>query len=396
MTGAAAVVWDDSLTQYNFGAGHPMAPIRLELTWDLIQQLGLLAGDQVQVIAPVQVSDDLLFGSHSRAYVEAVRLASEDPGQGSLRFGLGTDDVPTFAGMHEASLRLVGATVAAAQAVASGTALHAVNFSGGMHHAMATSASGFCVYNDIVVAIRWLLAHGYDRIAYVDVDVHHGDGVQAAFWDDPRVLTVSIHESGQALFPGTGFAPEVGGRGAEGTAVNIALPPGTGDDGWLRAYFAVVPQVVGAFAPQVLVTQQGCDSHAHDPLADLALSIDGQRRTYAELHRLAHEVAEGRWVATGGGGYSWVEVVPRAWAHLVGEVVGHPVDPQTPVPEGWRVAATEQTGLLAPTLMTDGREPVVRLFDDGFDPDNAVDAAILATRMAVFPHLGLVSDPLGW
>ena len=396
MTGPAAVVWEDALTQYNFGAGHPMAPIRLKLAWELVQQLGLLEHDNVQVIPPVEVTEELLNGSHGGAYIEAVRTASQDPGRISLRHGLGTDDVPTFARMHDASLRLVGATLAAAQAVASGTALHAVNLSGGMHHAMANNASGFCVYNDIVVAIRWLLANGYDRIAYVDVDVHHGDGVQVAFWDDPRVLTVSIHETGQALFPGTGFASEVGGRGAEGTAVNIALPPGTDDDGWLRAYFAVVPQVVGAFAPQILVTQQGCDSHAHDPLADLALSIDGQRRTYQELHRLAHEVAEGHWVVTGGGGYAWVEVVPRAWTHLVGEVVGNPVDPQTAVPEAWRVTATELTGQQAPTLMTDGREPVVRRFDDGFDPDNPLDAAILATRVAVFPHLGLVSEHPGW
>ena len=182
-----------------------------------------------------------------------------------------------------------------------------------------TAASGFCVYNDAAVAIAWALAAGAERVAYVDVDVHHGDGVEAAFWDDPRVLTISLHESGRYLFPGTGSPNDVGGPGAEGRAVNVALPPGTGDDGWLRAFHAVVPPLLERFDPQLLVTQHGCDSHALDPLAHLELSVDGQRATYAALHDLAHRYAGGRWVALGGGGYALVQVVPRAWAHLVGD-----------------------------------------------------------------------------
>ena len=213
---------------------------------------------------------------------------------------------------------------------------------------MPDRASGFCVYNDVAVGIRWLLDQGAERVAYVDVDVHHGDGVEAIFWDDPRVLTISLHETGQILFPGTGFSGDVGGEGAEGSAVNVALPPGTGDAGWLRAFHAVVPDLVREFAPDVLVTQHGCDSHAEDPLAHLMLSVDGQRAAYVALHELAHEVAGGRWVATGGGGYALVDVVPRAWSHLLGVVSGAPLDPETRTPEAWRAYVRERLGVDAP------------------------------------------------
>ncbi len=166
------------------------------------------------------------------------------------------------------------------------------------------------------------------KVAYVDVDVHHGDGVEQIFYDDPRVLTISLHETGQMLFPGTGFPADSGGPDAVGSAANVALPPGTSDAGWLRAFHAVVPPLLREFAPDVLVTQQGCDSHRDDPLAHLALSVDGQRASYLALHDLAHEVADGRWVAFGGGGYAVVDVVPRAWTHLLSVVSGHPLEPR--------------------------------------------------------------------
>ena len=238
--------------------------------------------------------------------------------------------------MHQAAAHVVGATVEACRQVASGESLHSVSITGGLHHAMPDRASGFCVYNDVAIGIQALLDAGVERVAYVDVDVHHGDGVERIFWDDPRVLTVSVHETGHALFPGTGFPTDVGGPGAEGTAVNLALPSGTGDAGWLRAFHAVVPPVVRAFAPDVLVTQHGCDSHMDDPLAHLMLSVDGQRASYLALHDLAHDVCDGRWVATGGGGYALIEVVPRAWVHLLAIVAGRPLDPATPLPEHWR------------------------------------------------------------
>jgi acetoin utilization protein AcuC len=258
---------------------------------------------------------------------------------------------------------------------------------------MPGAASGFCVYNDIAVSIQYLLDHGVQRVAYVDVDVHHGDGVQAAFWDDPRVLTISLHESGRSLFPGTGYATEIGGPNALGFAVNVALPPGTGDNDWLRAFHGVVPHLLENFAPEFLVTQQGCDSHAEDPLAHLELSIDGQRETYSVLHKLAHDYAGGRWVAVGGGGYSWVDVVPRAWSHLIGHVVGAPVDPQTRVPESWREVVSERLQVTAPRVMTDGAQVNVRMWEHGYDPASPIDAAVLRTREAVYPWHGLSADP---
>src|SRR3954452_1686388 len=252
---------------------------------------------------------------------------------------------------------------------------------------MAASASGFCIYNDPAIAIAWLLEQGVDRVAYVDIDVHHGDGVQAAFWNDPRVMTVSLHETPACLFPGTGFPTETGGPDALGTAVNVALPPGTGDSGWLRAFHAVVPQVLAAHQPQVLLTQHGCDSHTHDPLADLDLSLDGPRASYLALADLADELCEGRWVSTGGGGYAVLHVVPRAWTHLLAIVGGTPVDPSTPTPADWR----ERIGEHAPETMGDGVQVSFRSFDDGFSPESRLDQAIIPTRRAWFPELGL--DP---
>jgi acetoin utilization protein AcuC len=223
----------------------------------------------------------------------------------------------------------------------------------------------------------------------VDVDVHHGDGVQDIFYDDPRVLTVSLHETPGTLFPGTGHASEVGGPGALGSAVNVALPPGTGDAGWLRAFTAVVPPVLRAFEPQVLVTQHGCDTHMDDPLAHLMLSVEGQRASYLALHDLAHELCEGRWVVTGGGGYAITDVVPRAWTHLLAIVGGAPLEPDQELPASWRTEVERLTGRATPQRFGDGRSVAFRDFSTGYDPGDWLDRSIMATRTAAFPHLGL-------
>jgi acetoin utilization protein AcuC len=258
-----------------------------------------------------------------------------------------------FADMHAASALIAGATVAAAQAVHSGTHEHGVSISGGLHHAMPSRASGFCVYDDPAIAIAWLLDQDVERIAYVDIDVHHGDGVQAIFWNDPQVLTISLHESGRTLFPGSGFPDDVGGPNARGTAVNIPFRPGATDDEWHTGFDEVVPRALAAFAPQILVTQHGCDTHALDPLANLLLTVDGQRLAHAKLHDLAHQICDGRWVACGGGGYELVQVVPRSWTHLLAIATGVPLDPQTATPQDWREFVMGRTGQSAPTRMTD-------------------------------------------
>jgi acetoin utilization protein AcuC len=385
------LIWDDAFNAYDFGPGHPMAPLRLELAARLTRDLGLLASPGVTVASAEPAGDALLETVHTRAYVDAVRRASLDPASADLRYGLGSDDVPAFAGMHEASARIVTASRDVALAVWNGEAAHGVNFCGGMHHAMPSAASGFCVYNDVGVAIAALLEAGAERVAYVDVDVHHGDGVQKMFWDEPRVLTISLHESGRVLFPGTGFPDEVGGPGAQGTAVNVALPPGTADAAWLRAFDAVVPSLLRSFAPQILLTQQGCDTHVLDPLAHLALSVDAQRASYAALHDLAHELCEGRWVGFGGGGYEVVDVVPRAWAHLVAIAAHQPVPAASDLPAAWRDYVISRTGRTPPLRMTDGGDVEFRSWLTGYDPADGLDRAVLATRKSVFPLHGL--DP---
>ncbi len=387
--GPAVVVFDQSLTEYDFGASHPMSPVRVDLTMRLAESLGVVgaAGARlVRVPAPV-ATEDQIARVHDAALIEAVMKAEYDEAR-----GLGTDDNPVFPGMHRAAAHIVGASVEAFRRVWSRESLHAVNIAGGLHHAMRGRASGFCIYNDVAVGIQQLLDQGAERVAYVDVDVHHGDGVERIFWNDPRVLTISLHETGQILFPGTGFPNDLGGPDALGTAVNVALPPGTGDGGWLRAFHAVVPDLLREFRPDVLVTQHGCDSHVEDPLAHLSLTVDGQRAAYLALHDLAHEVCEGRWVATGGGGYALVEVVPRAWTHLLAIVGGSPLDPLTDTPDVWRDHVRTALGRVAPYRMTDGRTPAYRDWREGYDPEAWLDRAIHATRMAAFPLHGL--DPL--
>jgi len=382
----AGAIWDERYLAYDFG-DHPLNPVRLDLTIRLARELGVL--DQLDVTAPQPADEAQLLTVHGAAYLEAVRQASDDPMFAG--FGLGTSDDPVFPGMYDASALVAGGSAQAALRMWRGEVDHAVNIAGGLHHAMRDYASGFCIFNDVVLAIRTLLADGAKKIAYVDIDVHHGDGVQAAFYDDPRVLTISLHQDPRTLFPGTGLPSEIGTGEAAGTSVNVALPPGTDDAGWLRAFRAVVPGAVRAFKPDVLVSQCGCDTHHEDPLANLELTVDGQRTAIAELHQLAHDVAGGKWLAFGGGGYGLVRCVPRTWTHLLAEACGRPVDAQTPIPPGW-VAHLRERGVRSELPETMGERPVPPV--DPWVPGGSdwLDGAIGATRRAVFPLLGLDPD----
>lgn len=385
------IVWDESLLAYNFGAGHPMSPVRLDLTARLAREVGLFDVEGVRIAPPYVASAADLLTVHSFDYVSAVQAASANPADCNEAMGLGTEDNPAFAGMHEASARLVGGSLAAADAVLSGSVLHAVNFSGGMHHAGREKASGFCVYNDAAAAVARLLAQGVQRVVYIDVDAHHGDGTQNIFWNDPRVMTISLHESGLTLFPGTGFANETGGRDAEGTAVNIALPARTTDAGWLRAFHAVVPQLTEAFAPEVIVSQHGCDSHVDDPLTSLRISVEAQRQAALTISDLAGRLCEGRWIATGGGGYNVASVVPRSWALLMSVAANGKVRPNTPVPQAWRDYVLEKHGVKCAEKMGDGVDLWWRSWEVGYDPNDGIDRTVMATRKELFPLHGL--DP---
>ena len=385
MSPRAAVVWTPEFLSYKLSPDHPLNPVRIDLTMRLAGELGVLEG--VDLIEPAPATDGELERVHASSYLAAVRSAPEtgdDPAH-----GLGTDDNPIFWGMHEASCLVCGGSLRAAREIAEGRADRAVNIAGGLHHAMRARASGFCVYNDCAVAISWLLDHGFDRIAYVDVDVHHGDGVQAAFYADPRVLTISLHQHPLTLWPGTGWPAELGSGDGEGYAVNVPLPPGTADTGWLRAFHAVVPSMLEAFRPQLLVTQCGADTHAEDPLAHLRLSVDGHRAIYRELRELAGRTAGGRWLAFGGGGYGLFRVVPRSWTHLLATVLDRDLDPDVPVPAAWTAYASRLTGRPLPTEMSDGADVAHEPWTEGADQ---VDVAVLEARRAVFPLHGLDPD----
>ncbi|WP_132993546.1 acetoin utilization protein AcuC [Gordonia zhaorongruii] len=408
---SAAIIWSDHFLDYKWAHTHPMSPIRLALTMSLSRSLGIL--DDVDTVEPLPVDEDRLRTVHTQAYIDAVRavssgMASSNATMLERMFGLGSADNPIFDKMHEAGSMLVGGTLAAAQAITSGAVRRAVNIGGGMHHAMPGHAAGFCIYNDCSIAIEWMLEQGYDRIAYVDIDAHHGDGVQQQFYADPRVLTVSLHQHPATLWPGTGWATELGASGAEGSAVNLGLLPGTPDRLWLRAFDAVVPSLLAEFKPQIIVTQAGVDSHVEDPLTDLALTVDGQAAAMRTVRDLADKYSDGRWLAVGGGGYGVINVVPRAWTYLIGASLDRDIDPHTAISPEWMTAAAQAQSTVHPDY---ARPPVGAMTDGGdteftaWDGDTAApppggisetaqrqtDKSILATRRAVFPLHGL--DP---
>jgi acetoin utilization protein AcuC len=372
------LVWyGDDVAWYDHGPQHPLRPARVILTRELIKAYGLVDGERVAETPARDATDDELRLVHTERYIDATKRAGHGEDGPWWEFGFGPGDNPIFPNMHEASTRVVGASVVAAEAVLSGRSEHAFNPAGGLHHAMPERASGFCVYDDPAIAIAWLLANGAKRIAYVDVDVHHGDGPQAIFYDDPRVLTISLHQTGLTLFPGTGFVDEVGSGEARGTKVNVPLPPYTGDQGWLMAFEAVVPPLVKAWKPAVLVTQLGCDTHHTDPLAMLGLTTDAYAKTARTLHDLAHDAAGGRWVATGGGGYRWAQVVPRAWTIYFAQMCGAEIPDR--IPESWIELAEREARHAVPITLS---EPAIPSRGN----DRTVTGLIEEVKRTIFPH----------
>ncbi len=393
MSGSVLLVGSPAAAAYDLGDGHPMRAIRGQLTTGLAAGLGLLDRPQWHRRDAASARDDEIELVHSDAYIAVARAADRMPPNVLGLFGLGTEDTPVVPGLHEAAAGVAGATLAACTAVWSGEFVHAINLAGGLHHAMPAYASGFCVYNDAAIGISDLLRAGCARVAYVDLDAHHGDGVEAIFAADPRVLTVSLHQDGRSLFPGTGAATDVGAPGAEGRAVNVALPPGTGDAGWLRALSAVVP-VLRSFAPDVIVTQCGCDAHRRDPLSELELTVEGFTVAYRIMHELAHELCDGRWVVLGGGGYDLGSAVPRAWTQLLAVCSGDPLPLDSELPAAWRDQSTAVTGKASPDRLGDSGIPVTwSPWQAGHgDPHDPLDRAVEETRKAVFPLHGLDPD----
>ena len=301
-----AFVWDERLTSYRFSEQHPLNPKRLALTYVQIATKGLLDG--VQVLAPRAATDEELMLVHAREYIDAVKRAEPN-----LRYGLGTDDVPVVEGMHEAAADIVGATIVAAEHVMNGGATRAFNMAGGLHHAHRVQASGFCIYNDLAVAIKYVQQRYGARVMYIDYDAHHGDGVQWIFYRDPEVLTVSYHESGAFLYPGTGFIDEIGEGDGYGYSANVPLDAHTGDDSYINVFNELVPALADAFTPDVIVLQNGCDAHYLDPLTHLRCTTRTTEAVVRTVCDIADKHCQGRIIATGGGGYAVEDVVPRAW-----------------------------------------------------------------------------------
>ena len=334
MTGKAVIVHDSALENYGFGGDHPFNPLRLRLTLELYRDLRLLDGHPLTASEPATDGD--LTTVHSLTYVRMVQEASRGAARISrlLDYGLGSGDNPIFPDMHEACARVVGGVLESCRLVMRGDAAHGMCISGGLHHAMRSRASGFCVYNDAGVAIARLKQERPGiRIAYVDTDAHHGDGVQWMFFEDPEVLTVSVHESGRFLFPSTGEVHEKGRGTGKGYSVNVPLQPYTDDDSFMSAFETVVPEVLRAFEPDLILSQNGCDAHKLDPLTHLSATTRLYEHVPARMHDLAHELCGGRWVATGGGGYDIWRVVPRAWSALWA-AVSHQELPEE-IPESW-------------------------------------------------------------
>ena len=385
------LVFGPRSTDYDFGPDHVLTPRRFGPGIDLLRAVGAEPG-----LAPDPAPDADLRLCHVQEYIEVVRRFSVDP-FGPMEAGIGWGDNPPFADMHEASAAVAGGSMRAMEAILDGQVEHAFHPGGGLHHAMRARASGFCIYNDPALAIARARRDGL-RVMYIDLDVHHGDGVQALFWDDPGVLTFSIHESGRYLFPGTGDVDEVGEGASAGTVVNMPLPPYTGEAAWYPIVESYLPALAAAFGPALIVSQHGADSHGWDPLAHLHVTTTAHGKAARLIDALAHQFGGGRWLATGGGGYDAYRVVPRTWA-LTWLAGAHREVPSA-TPEAWRARWADEAARY-------GQAPLPERFDDepnaGIPYDLTQEAseqralALAAIhRSVVVPRLLQVAIEEGW
>lgn len=356
-----AIAHGMDLPLYQLSPDHPMTPVRYRLAYELIEAYGLLERADISVLAPVPASDEEITRVHPEAYVRAVKRFSENPAlagawEAQQQWGITPPggDTPAVDGLHDRAAAVCGTSLAASRAVSGGSAERAIAIGGGLHHAFAHKAQGFCVYNDPAVAIADLLNEGYERIAFVDIDAHHGDGVQWIYYEDPRVLTCSVHESGNHLFPGTGFLSERGVGDAVGTAINVPLPPFAGDAPYVRAIEEVLAPAVRRFRPDAFVIEPGWDGHHSDILTHLQITMDGFGRAAALLFDLAAEVSDGRFAAIGGGGYTG-DVLARGTAIFVGTMLGVELDDD--VPAAWKERVRELTGRDADPFLREDGEP---------------------------------------
>jgi len=378
----AALIWDPALAAYDLGETHPLKPLRLTLSVELMDALGLLP--RGSVIHPEQAPESELLLVHSLGYIEAVREASDWASGVRRGMGLGTEDNPVYPGMHEIAALTCGATRLGIEEVLSGRAVRTFSIAGGMHHAHRSRAAGFSIYNDAAVGIAVARKrHPGLRVLYVDIDGHHGDGVHEAFASSADVLTISIHESGLHAFPGTGFPQEIGYGAGEGFSANVPLPPNATDECFALAFEDIVAPLARAFRPDVIVAQLGVDAHYSDPQTDLGLTLPGYRSLVSAIVELADELCAGRLVALGGGGYHITQVVPLAWAWVMARLAD--VELSDIVPETWRNQVRARLGSEPPSSMgaldrldvsPEAASAALRLTAD----------TVRETQAAVFPH----------
>ena len=324
----ATLVYSPELAAFDLGPNHPLKPVRYANTVELMRTSGLLESPDLRIVPPRPASQPEIERFHDHDYVDVVRAIGAGmivPGMGEFGFGMG--DNPPARGLYDAAALSSGSSIVATELAMSGASPVAFAIAGGVHHhAMPARASGFGVFNDAVIAIQSLVDDGL-RIAYVDIDCHHGDGVQLGFYETDRVLTISIHESGQFLFPGTGYTDETGRGDGTGYSVNVPLAPYTGDEVWLEAFDKVVPPLLGSFEPDLVFTQLGIDTHFRDPITHLRLTTQGHNEAVRRLGELAGK--SGRWVAVGGGGYD-PGAVARAWTMDLATMAGFELPERVP------------------------------------------------------------------
>ncbi len=351
---AARIVDALALPTYDLGPDHPFAPDRQHALFDLLRRTGAMTDADVLATAPLDAG--ALARVHDLDYVRCLIATSMPlPSDATIalapQHGLGAGDNPIAEGQHDAAAAVAGATVAAVDAVFDGMCRAAFNPAGGLHHAMPDRAAGFCLYNDLALAMHRAFDRGAERVLYVDFDVHHGDGVEAVFRGDPNALTISFHEDPRVRYPGTGFVEDIGTGEGRGKTLNVPLAPGTTDASFVEVTERVLTAAGAGFRPDLIVSQHGCDTHREDPLATLECTTAVARRNAELCRRLADRWCEGRWVATGGGGYRPRHVIPRAWALVWGALADRKLPHD--LPEEWRQRWQQRADDPLPRTITD-------------------------------------------
>jgi len=376
----ASFIYSDKFQDYDYGGGHPLRMIRLKLTHELLKAYGVFDNKGVSLTESEPCTRDEAEAVHGPEYLDILK-SIDDGGLpiSPARYGLGYGDNPAFKGVYAGSMLSTGASVQAARLVHEGKAASAFNIAGGLHHAMPDRASGFCYINDPAVAIHYLVKQGL-KVAYIDIDAHHGDGVQYMFYGTDQVLTISLHESGHYLFPGTGFPSDMGEEKGRGYSVNLPLLPGTGDEVFTWAFSELVPPLIDVFKPDVIVTQLGCDTFESDPLTHLRLTTHGFCKMVEGFKRLGRP-----WVALGGGGYD-VTNVARAWSLAFSVMAG--IELPDALPESYK-AFLKANKVNGGDVLRDG--PTVETKEELKRERQFAEEAMLEIRRLIFPVHGIKS-----